>query len=182
MLRKRLSAYLIPHRRFCGGVPFARREREAFLETMIAVGIIAVLAGVAIESQLPYLEKTAMAEAANLHRVQAAFVAEHYAVTGELPSDVITTDRQSAVAGRFFERVDWRDGEIVFVLDREIPGRLSELARGGTETVSWRVAATEDGGRLVFLCGRDEAPDGFSGPPSRHTTVPDSYLPLFCRS
>lgn len=102
-----------------------------------------------------------------------------------LPATIVTGETGKQGIGRVIDRVDWRDGEIVFALRTDIPaGRAGPdgAAAGLPLELSVRAARNAAGTRLFFLCGFAEPPPGFTAAPAVHTTVPPHRLPGFCRA
>jgi hypothetical protein len=176
-----LKAYLIPRRReLADGTVLPSRGEESFLENLAVLAIVAVLAGLALASYAPLSRKFAMAEAANLMLGVRTDVVAELATRGTLPDSIVTSD----ISGRFFERAVWSDGEIVLDLSSRFAARFVSDADAGAPgplSLSFRVAEGPNAGNVVFLCGLAAPPAGFSAPPMRHTTVPEPYLPHFCR-
>ena len=186
MYRRANSAWFLPRRRRLGnGVDLDPRDEEAFLESLTVVAIIAVLAGQAFESYRPALAKATMAEAASLMVAHRTAIATELAVTGQLPEAVPPRGGRPSAEGRYFGTVQWQDQEIVLPLRPEAEANIAESDSALDPpplTLSFRVARSTEIGRPLILCGLAEAPAGFEAPPARHTTVPEQYLPFFCRN
>jgi len=182
----RVSTYLLPRRRMAGDPASCQRQRQIFLENLSALAIVAVLVASAARSYYPMLEKVAVTEAASLVQGYRVNVAEHYAVTGELPDKIATDDSSRRPVGRYFDRVEWRDHEVVLDLSEALVTRFGVASapppRSPADTLSFPVALTADGRRLIFACGFGSVPAGFGLPPVRHTTLPARRLPGFCRN
>lgn len=176
----RLASYVLPRRRPSRRW-LAALHGNSFLETITAIAIVAVLAGTAAQTYYPFIAKAAMAEAASLTQAYRVNVAEHLAVTGEFPDETQMAAVSQKTVGRYFDRVDWRDHEVVFELGRGFPGRPRNGEADGPATLSFSVATTPGSSRLLFLCGRATAPESFTAQQARHTSVSEQLLPGFCR-
>jgi hypothetical protein len=125
-----------------------------------------------------------LTEAAYMSTGYKAVIAEELAVRGALPQDIETGDNRRRPIGRYFDEMTWTNDEIVITLGAVTAiGMLpdAELAGALPLTLSFRVARTETGNRLVLLCGLAQPPRGFTAAPARFTTVPAAFLPTHCR-
>jgi hypothetical protein len=180
-----LSAYELPRRRrLSNGIALGEPGRDGILESLCVVVIVGLLLASAFGSYIPMLKRFMLIEAANMTAGQKDRIAEAMAVRGVLPRTLETSDSARRPVSRYFDELTWQDGEIVFTLgDATAAGMTSEaeLAVALPLTLSYRVARTESGNRLVLLCGIAEPPPGFTADPTRHTTVPAEFLPAHCR-
>jgi hypothetical protein len=185
MVPRALSAWLRPRRyRLRDGVVLNPQLSECFLETLTATGIVALLLAYAAAAYPPAIFKAAMTEAANLSAAYKTEILTDLAVHGRLPDTLAPLDGNPG-AGRYFSGFEWRDDELVASLQ---PGIARRIAAAATEpvgdeplTISFRIARTAALNRTILVCGRASPPSGFEAEPVRHTTVPESYLPFFCR-
>ena len=188
MARRKLLTHLLPRRRFlAGGRVLERGSNDMFLESIFVIGLIAVLLTAAFNSYKPFLYKAAVTEAQNLMRTFETDIAVHYAATGELPDAVYNGESASRFGARYFDRIDWREQEIVLRLTADFANSVSQytgpIGTADEFTISFRIAEADAAKRrLLFLCGRAAAPQGYSSRSSRLTTTGDAILPLNCRS
>ena len=180
-----ISAYALPRRRrLRDGIALNEPGRERLLESLSVVAIVALLLGLALESYIPALKRFMLTEATNLTLPYRVEIAEAMAVRGSLPQVVETSEDGKQPLSRYFDQRVWYDGEIIFSLGAETSiGMMpdAELAGALPLTLSYRVARSETGGRLVLLCGLAEPPPGFTAAPPRYTSVPAEFLPANCR-
>jgi len=180
-----LSAYVLPRRRcLCNGIALRASGQDRMLESLCVVAIVGLLLAFAFESYVPMLKRFMLTEAANLTAGQKDRIAEAMAVRGVVPRTLETSDSARRPVSRYVDELTWRDGEIVFTLGAATAAGMlpeAELARASPLTLSYRVARTESGNRLVLLCGIAEPPPGFTAAPTRNTTVPVEFLPTHCR-
>ena len=180
-----LSAYVLPRRRrLSNGIALGAPGRDRMLEPLCVVAIVGLLLAFAFGSYIPTLKRFMLTEAVNMTAGYKAVIAEELAVRGALPRDIETGDNGRRPVGRYFDEMTWYDGEIVVTLGAvAATGMLpdAELAGALPLTLSFRVARTETGSRLVVLCGLAEPPPGFTAAPARYTTVPAAFLPAHCR-
>jgi type II secretory pathway pseudopilin PulG len=187
-LKRHTATVLVPRRRkLACGIVLNQRPHERVLETLIVIAMVAILATLAIQGYRPALEKTRMVEAANLINGFRPDVVEYLAVYGKLPDTLERDEEIFGRAGKYFNRIDWQQHEIVFDLDDAIEDRFrADSLRTETSAdraqLSFRVASSPDGGRQIFLCGHAPAPEGFAAEATQHTNVDEAFLPFFCRS
>ena len=183
MFARTAASYLLPHRRrLACGLVLGRRSHERYVETLAVIAIVFILVASAIEGYRYAIGKAAMLEAVSLVMGLRTNLAEEFAVTGRLPASTWVSD---ADGGRYFRTMDWRDGEIVLEVGDDLAATMgSEPASydDRSPTLSFRVARTPDGEQQMFLCGFAEPPAGFTARDARHSTIPESFLPSFCRS
>jgi type II secretory pathway pseudopilin PulG len=182
-----LKAWLLPRRRsFRNGAILDSQHVGGFLETLIVIAIVAWLVVFAFEAYRPAIGKAAMTEAANLTAGYKSAIVTELAVRGRLPENIFGLENGLPDGGgKYFSGFVWQDNELVASLSPRFAadiGALSDDSAAETPlTLSFRLAFSEELGRAIFLCGQAAPPPGFVAAPARHTTVPASYLPFFCR-
>lgn len=185
MVRRAACAWLLPRRRrLRDGVYLNPQNADGFLESLSVIAIVACLLAYAAAAYPPALLKAALIEAASLASIYKTEVALDLAATGRPPESIMALDERP-MGGRYFSGFEWIDNELIAVLaprwsagfagDETAPGDAKPL------TLAFRIAQTPEG-RTLFLCGRASPPAGFTAAPARHTTLPETYLPFFCRN
>jgi type II secretory pathway pseudopilin PulG len=180
-----LCAYVLPRRRqLCNGVALGKPVRDRMLESLCVVAIVMLLLAFALDSYLPALKRFMLVEATNLTVGYKERIAETMAVQGVMPQTIELQETAQRPLGRNVARAVWQDEEIVFTLGaRTANGMMPDAGLAGAPplTLSYRMARSATGDRLVLLCGFAAAPPGFTAAAARHTTVPALFLPHHCR-
>jgi hypothetical protein len=180
-----LSAYVLPRRRrLQNGIALGAPGRDRMLESLCVVAIVMLLVAFAFDSYIPALKRFMLTEATNLPVGYKVRIAEDLAVRGVMPQMLEAREVGAPFRSRYFDEFAWQDGEFVFTLGAATAAGMmpeAEMAGALPLTLSFRVARTETGSRLVLLCGLAEPPPGFTAAPARYTTVPAAFLPAHCR-
>ena len=167
--------------RLSSRLPGESLAHEAFLELAFVLVIIGLLIAVAAANVPMTVVKVRMLEAASLFATERADAVAYEANTGFLPDSVLRPE-DTASRSRVFSTVQWHDGELVYSLSPDTLGAAQTRAAKKALTLGFRVAVAPASGHLIWLCGTREPPAGFAAPPPRLTTVPDTFLPYFCRA
>lgn len=185
MFRRVLSAWLLPRRRRLGnGVRLEPRGDDSFLEGMVVLAIVAILVALAFATYRLAPTRAAMSEAANIMIAFKVEIATELAVTGRMPETILPWEPPAEFSGRYFSGLEWRDNEIVAPFRSGImPAVDASLPFANAEpwTLSFRVARSTELGRPLILCGHADPPPGFEVAPPQHTSMPEEFLPFFCR-
>lgn len=171
--------------RLSPSLPGESLSHETFLELAFVLVIIGLLTAYAADNVPVTVVKFRMLEAATLFATERADAVVYRANTGSLPDSVLRA-KDTASRGRAFSSVQWHDGELVYSLSPDalgpVNGGASTAASKEALTLGFRVAVAPASSHLIWLCGTREPPAGFAAAPPRLTTVPDAFLPYFCRA
>jgi len=143
-----------------------KRLKNGFtlIELMIVVGIIAILAAIAIPAYQNYLISAQVSEGVLLADGAKVAVSEYYSDHGTFPSTNASAGlaTNTLISGKYTDNVNVAggDGTIVAVFGKEANQKIV-----GLEFV---LAATPNDGTMSWDC-------------KTKTTVPQSYLPSSCR-
>jgi type II secretory pathway pseudopilin PulG len=186
MIRRALSVFLLPRRRqLREGIVLSPRNPEGWLETLAVIAIVGLLVAFAFDGYRFAVVKASMTEAANLMGTFKIDIATDLAVYGRLPDAVPSLEAHRQDGGKYFSGFTWQDDELVTSLRSKFATQIAaELQVPIDEqplTISFRFAVTPEPSQRVILCGLATPPPGFTAAPVRHTTVPEAYLPSFCR-
>ncbi len=186
LLRDALTPMLFRRGRLLEASLLDRRANEQFLEALIAVGLVAMLAAMAASAYSGFAWRTTLTESVSLIGGFRVDVVSYHALTGEFPGDDVSVLNTARFGSRYFSAADWQDQEIVLTVEPVLAGELNGSARtsprsGAAMDLSWRPASSRESGALIMLCGLAEAPAGFEARPPRHTSVPTDQLPHYCR-
>lgn len=159
------------------------RESQAgftLIELMIVVCIIGILAAIAIPAYSAYVGRSQLTEGLSLVSGLKPAIAEHYAITGQLPEslDDIASDVPS---GKYVDSIDFGEGVLLIRYGGESTEGLKDEAHN---TLALAIGIS-GGAQSVWQCGLAAKPGGasidWSGDASEFTTIEARYLPANCR-
>lgn len=149
------------------------------IELMVAIGVVAILAMIALPSYFDRLARNQVAEALPLANVLEPAVAAAWAASKPLPSDNAAAGLPPAekIVNQMVTSVALEDGAIQITFGN----RASSALRGRVLTV--RPAVVEDARivPVVWLCGHAPAPSPMVAKGTDRTNVPTGFLPMRCR-
>ena len=146
---------------------------------MIVIGIVAILATLAVPSYLDKIIRDQVVEALPLADVAKNPLAIAWAGTQSFPADNGAAGLPAAdkIVNYVVTSVTVRDGAI----DITFGNRANTVLKGKTLTL--RPAVVEDAPvvPVTWVCGYASAPDKMTTKGTNKTNVPSPYLPLKCR-
>jgi len=177
------------------GIPRARARRRGargftLIELMIVVGIIGLLAAIALPAYSTYLVRGRIAEAFSLGEEVQKSVVAYYGRWGVLPHDNAAAGlpAPASLRGANTASIEVRDGVIVVRLDPKALGGGNDAKALGNapHVLVLRPAFDRLGGgaTLAWACNEHEvAPDMQAVPmPAGMALLPSRLLPWSCRS
>lgn len=150
------------------------------IELMVAVAIVAILAGIALPSIRARLVRDQIVEAMKIAEVAKAPVAALWAVTKTMPADNAAAGLPAAdrIVGNFVTAVTVADGAIHVTF-----GNKANAAITG-KTLTLRPAVVEDLSvvPVAWVCGHAAAVAQMVAKGADRTDVEPSLLPLNCKA
>jgi type IV pilus assembly protein PilA len=150
-----------------------------WIELMLAVGVLAALAMMALpgiqESTLKRQVKEAMATA----DVARKGVADAYGATGEMPQNnkQAGVPDQEKIVGNLVREVKVQDGAVTLTFGNNV----SKVLDGKRLTLRPAVVPKEPAVAIAWMCHTLPTPKGMEAQGRDETDVPEKYLPLECR-
>lgn len=149
-----------------------------FIELMLVVAIIGLLAATAIPSYTKYLKQTYVVEGFNISRAATTAVADYYSHHGRLPKNNAAAGLPPAqgLSGEYVEGVEVADGAVHIQYRRD-------LFEDDKRMLSLRPAlsaAVPPPPFITWLCADSEAVPGMLPQGENRSTIDVSYLPDAC--
>ena len=169
----------------------ARATQTGFtlIELMVVVGIIGILASVALPAYAPYTTRARLAEALVLGEEVQKSVTAYYARWGVLPRDNAAAGLPppAGLRGTSVESIELRNGVIVVHIDpKAIAGVDTGAPKDAKHALVLRPALAVDrpGTTMAWVCDGHEPTPGFEPAPlpAGVDLLPEKLLPLACRS
>ena len=167
-----------------------RTARAGFtlIELMVVIGIIGVLASVALPAYAPYVARARLAEALMLGEEVQKSVVAYYARWGVLPRDNAAAGLPppAALRGANVESIELRNGVIVVHLDaKALASADPPMPKDAKRALVLRPAldAAHRGTTMAWVCDEHDVPAGFEPEPlpAGVDLVSEKMLPLACR-
>ena len=162
------------------GVPPVRRAGFTMVEMMVVLGVIAILALIALPSYTEKFARDQVIEALPLADIVKDPVAKAWTATQTFPADNAAAGLPTAdkIVSNLVSSVAVEGGAIHVTFGNRANGAL----RGKVLTL--RPAVVEDAPivPVAWICGFSPAPGKMTVKGTNRTDVPASYLPLKCRS
>ncbi len=150
------------------------------IELMVVVGIVAILAMMAVPSYQNKFVRDQIVEALPLADIAKAPIAVSWAVLQSLPSDNASAGLPSAdrIVNNFISSVLVQDGAIHVTFGN----RANGVIKGKVLTL--RPGVVEDAPivPVTWVCGYAAGPGKMTIKGENKTDIPPSYLPFICRS
>lgn len=149
---------------------------------MIVVGIIGVLAAIAIPAYQDYVIRSRVIEGVQLAVPIEQAIDRYYARWGDFPPDNVAVGLTppETLRGASVERMEVHEGVI------SIRYSVPQLQRKNTTLLVMRPALHPGnrGGAMLWVCAGHEVAEGFEAVPMPDptTTIPNKYLPQACRA
>ena len=150
----------------------------SFIEILVVIGIIAILALVAIPSQAGRFNQKRIAETIELAENFKQGIQLFYQLNGKFPADNEEAGMPAAdkILGNYLEGLEVVDGAMHLKLG-------NKLTRFVGQTVSIFPVFVEDSpaSPISWVCGHDSPPEGMTTAGENKTSVSITNLPLSCR-
>jgi len=169
----------------CGGVAVRGADRAhghrgfSLIEAMIIIGIVAIMATLAIPSYLEKIIRDQVIEALPLADVAKPAIAKAWVTTQSFPEDNTAAELPAAdkIVNYFVTSVTVRSGAIDITFGNKANGALKG------KILTLRPAVVDDAPivPVTWVCGYAAAPDKMAVKGTNSTNVPSRYLPLKCR-
>lgn len=151
----------------------------SMLELMIVLGIIAILAMIALPSQVSSIQQKRILETLQLAEPLKGNIFAYYMLNGDFPEDneAAGLPEPEKILGNYLQRTTVEDGVIHLHLGQKLPDSLTD------KIISIRPIVVEESpaSPISWICGYDEIPEGMNAQGENKTDVPRNYLPLRCR-
>lgn len=149
------------------------------IEMMVVVSILAILALVAIPSQIERIVREEVKAAMPLADAAKDPIADTWKATKALPKNNVEARLPvpEKVVSNFVRRLEVIDGAIYMTFGNKARSQLSG------KVLSFRPAVIEESEAvpITWVCGNAKAPNQMTVKGINNTTVPDIYLPGICR-
>jgi type IV pilus assembly protein PilA len=156
-----------------------RRSGFTLLELMVVVGIIAILALLAIPTYQDKFIRDQIAEAIPLADIAKPPVALSWALTQSFPADNAAAGLPVAdkIVNNFIKSVAVQGGAIHITFGNHAHGAIAG------KILTLRAAVVEDASivPVTWVCGYATAPDKMTIKGENKTNIPPGYLPGRCR-
>jgi type IV pilus assembly protein PilA len=156
-----------------------RRGGFTLLELMVVVGVVAILALMALPSYQDKIIRDQIAEALPLADLAKAPVAAAWAATQTFPADNAAAALPPAdkIVNNFVSAVTVQNGAIHVTFGN----RVNSQIKGKVLTL--RPAVVEDAPvvPVTWVCGAAPAPDKMTVKGENRTSIPAGFLPFRCR-
>lgn len=163
-----------------GGGRNVRAAGFTMIELMVVVGIVAILAMMAVPSYQNKFVRDQIVEALPLADIAKASIAVSWAALQSLPSDNASAGLPSAdkIVNNFISSVLVQNGAIHVTFGN----RANGVIKGKVLTL--RPAVVEDAPivPVTWVCGYASGPGKMTIKGENRTDIPTTYLPFMCRS
>ena len=149
------------------------------IEMMVVVAIIAILASIAIPSQMGRIVNEQVVAALTLADIAKEPIAASWKAAKTLPADNKEASLPAAekVVSNFVSALEVKNGVINITFGNKAHPKIAG------KILSLRPAVIEESQivPIAWVCGNAKAPDKMTIKGEDKTTVPDAYLPQLCR-
>jgi type IV pilus assembly protein PilA len=151
----------------------------ALMELMIAIGILAILATLALPSYEGAATRDQIVSAVPLADIVKARMAQSWAATQSFPADNAAAGLPPAekIVNNYISAIDISGGAIQITFGNSANKRING------KTLTLRPAVVEDAPivPVTWICGFGAVPDKMAVRGENRTTIPQGYLPVICR-
>ena len=149
------------------------------IEMMVVVAIIAILASIAIPSQMGRIVKEQVVAALPLADIAKEPITASWKADKMLPADNKEANLPvpEKVVSNFVSALEVKNGVINITFGNKAHSKIAG------KILSLRPAVIEESQivPIAWVCGNAKAPDKMTIKGENKTTVPDAYLPQLCR-
>jgi type IV pilus assembly protein PilA len=157
-----------------------RRRGFTIIEMMVIVGIVAILALMALPSYQDKLVRDQIVEALPLADIARPPVAAAWATEQAFPADNASAGLPPAdkIVSNFISSTSVQGGAIHLTFGNRANGQIKG------KVLTLRPAVVEDAPvvPIAWICGYAPVPDKMAVKAENRTNIPVSYLPLKCRA
>lgn len=157
-----------------------RRGGFTLLELMVVVGVVAILALMALPTYQDKIVRDQIAEALPLADLAKAPVAAAWAATQSFPADNAAAALPPAdkIVNNFVRSVAVENGAIHVTFGNRANGQIKD------KVLTLRPAVVEDAPvvPVTWVCGAAPAPDKMTVKGENRTSIPAAFLPFRCRA
>ncbi len=156
-----------------------KRNGFTLIELMIVVGIIGILASIAIPAYQDYTIRAQVAEAFSITGELKASIRDYYKDRGRFPSN----NAEAGVAepqfliGNYVTKVEVADGAMHITFGNYVNSNLKD----GVITIRPLVVDGSPTSPISWGCGDREPPSGMSAVGDNRTDVQGKHMPASCR-
>ncbi|NND83268.1 MAG: prepilin-type N-terminal cleavage/methylation domain-containing protein [Gammaproteobacteria bacterium] len=152
----------------------------SMLELVMVIAVIAIIASLAIPSQIGAVTQKRIIESLELlEPYKPQIEAYYFSHGGSFPKDnaEASLPEPDKLIGKYIRKVDLRDGVMHMYLGRDMPEALHN------KIISIRPIFVKDSPQspVSWVCGYDAIPDGLTGAGKNLTDIEKAHLPGRCR-
>lgn len=151
----------------------------SLIELMVVVGIIGILAGIAIPQYQSYTVRSQLVEALTLAREVQTDVTAYHKRFGRFPKNNNAAGAPEAkfLIGNYVKRIEVENGALHVTLGNKVNNNL----QGKILSLRPLVVTGSPASPISWSCGNASAPTGMQSVGENKTTVSKEYLPYPCR-
>jgi len=156
-----------------------RQDGFTWIELMMVIGVVAVLALMAIPSMRDGAIRKQVAEGLALADVAKAGVQVVWSATGDMPADnaAAAVPESRKIVGNFVKSVEVDHGAVTLTFGNN----ASKAIEGKRLTLRPAVVADERAVPIAWLCHAQKVPNGMEVRGRDDTDLPPAWMPVECR-